>query len=245
MGAAARTIAAATLAAVACAFAVLALAAAPAGAFRTPDADELAEMAGAAGPPVEPRCVTARISTVDPRWGALTAKGGDGCTRPPFVWVLRRPDPAEPGARWSELRQDVRFGVCATDLPGIPDAAGVDLGVCAAASKQVHVPAGKKLAVRPRRLSWGAAVTVTGIRWSRWGGARAVGRGTFVYTDRYGPGWRAPVTVTLSGIDHCGSRRTYLTKQLAAVNPRDRARVRAYAGRWHERCPHAIGSTGG
>lgn len=216
---------------------LLALAASPAAAFRTPDAEELAAMAGAAGPPVEPRCVTARISTVDPRWGALSAKRGEGCTSPPFVWVLRRPDPGEPGSRWSELRQDVRFGVCATGLPGIPVAVGTDLGVCTAASKELFVPVGRRLAIRPRRLPWGVAASVTGIRWSRWGGARAVGRGTFRYADPYGPVRRVAVTVTLSAIDTCGSRRTYLAKQLTAVAGRDRATVRAYTGRWFQRCP--------
>lgn len=238
----ARTIAAAALAAVVTAVAALALAAAPAVAFRTPGAEELELMAGAAGPPVEPRCVVARISTVDPRWGALTArKGLDGCPQAPFAWVLRRSDPAEPGSRWAEFRQDVRFGLCARDLPGIPDAVGADLGVCTAASKELYVPERKRLAIRPRKLSWGVAVSVTGIRWSRWGGARAIGRGTFVYSDPYGPGWRLPVTVTLSGIDQCGGRRAYMAKQLRAVDPRLQSRVRAYAGRWFLDCPHAIG----
>lgn len=242
MGGARITVARA-VAAFALVVAAIALAAAPAGAFRTPSADELELMAGAAGPPVEPRCVTGRISTVDPRWGALLAKNDlDGCPQAPFTWVLRRSDPDAPGSRWGELRQDVRFGLCSTDLPGIPDAAGVDLRVCAPASRQLHVPAAKGLAVRPRRLPWGAAASVTGIRWSRWGGERAAGRGTFVYADPYGPGWRVAVTVTLTEVDQCGSKRTYLVKQLKAVDPRLQSRVRAYAGRWFLRCPDPAGA---
>lgn len=115
--------------------AAAALAAQPAAAWRTPSPAELEELAGATGPPTDPACVSGRISTVDGRFGALFASAGDGCSTLRTVWVLERPEPGTPGGRWSELGQGLRFGVCQRDLPGILDAAGVDLGVCAPASR--------------------------------------------------------------------------------------------------------------
>lgn len=240
MGAGVRTGTRAAFAAFACALAAAGAAAAPAAAFRTPSPAELEEMAGATGPPSEPACVTGRISTVDDRWGALVSKQGGDCPAIDRTWVLQRPEPGTPGGRWSELRQGIRFGVCASDLPGIPDAAGVDLGVCAPPSRRAFTPVGRAFAFKPRRLPYGAGATVTAISWSRWGGARAVGRGTFVYADRYGGGFRVPVTVTLSALDLCGSNRTYLAKQVTAVRAQDQAAVRSYKGRWFLQCPGAI-----
>ncbi|HST40092.1 MAG TPA: hypothetical protein VLK58_11310 [Conexibacter sp.] len=216
--------------------ATFALAAAPATAHRAPTPEELTEMAGATGPPTEPDCVSGRISTVDVRWGALVAKHAPGCPRIERTWVLERDAPGTPGGRWRELRQGIRFGVCARDLPGIPDAVGVDLGVCAPPSRRVYGPSGDRLAFKPARLRYSRNATITGLRWSEWGGRTARGRGTFDYRDRYGS-VRADVTVTLSGIDLCGSDRVYLSAQLTGVTPADRDAVRAYSGRWYRQCP--------
>ncbi|MBB4665040.1 hypothetical protein [Conexibacter arvalis] len=241
MGAGVRTGAVAAFAAAALALATLA---APAAADRAPDRAELEEMAGAAGPPVDPDCVEGRISTVDARWGALFAKGGEGCQRPPYVWVLRRPEPGTPGGRWSEVGQGARFGVCARELRRIPDAAGLDLDVCAPPSRRAFAPSGRRFAFKPRTLPWGASARVAGLRWSRWGGAKAVGRGTFVYADRHGDGFRAPVVVTLSALGLCGSDRTYLAKELRAVRTADAAAVRPYKARWFVQCPGVISTPG-
>jgi hypothetical protein len=226
------------------ALALTAVAATPATAARVPDAAELEELAGATGPPTDPACVTGKVSTVDERWGALFAKRGGDCPDVERVWVLRRPPPGTPGGRWSELRQAVRFGVCRGELPGLPDAVGVDLGVCAPPSRRVYAPVGGGFGFKPRRLPWGASAHVTGLRWSRWNGAAAVGRGTFVYDDRYGDGFRVQVTVTLSKIALCGSNRTYLAKQLVAVRPQDAAAVRPYKARWFVQCPGVISTPG-
>jgi hypothetical protein len=216
---------------------LLALTAAPAAAHRPPTAAELTEMAGATGPPTEPACVRGRISTVDLRWGALFATVAPGCPSIDRTWVLERDAPGTPGGRWRELRQGVRFGVCARDLPGIPDAAGVDLGVCAPPSRRVHAPSGERLAFKPRRLRYSRNASITGLRWSSWGGKTATGRGTFDYRDPYGGDFTATVTVTLSGIDLCGSDRVYLSARLTGVTAADRDAVRAYSGRWYRQCP--------
>lgn len=215
--------------------------AAPASANRAPTPEELTELAGATGPPSDPACVRALVSTVDERWGAVFARGGGDCPELERTWVLQRDAPGTPGNRWRELRQAVRFGVCAQDLPGIPDAVGVDLGVCAPASRRVYAPAGTRFAFKPSRLPYSRNATVTGLRWPSWGGKTATGRGTLVYRDVYG-GYRVPVTVTLSAIDLCGSNRTYLTKRLTAVRPQDRAEVAAYSARWFVQCPGVTSS---
>lgn len=214
----------------------LATAAGPVAAHRTPTPQELIELAGATGPPTEPACVTGRISTVDVRWGALFAKVADGCPRIDRTWVLERELPGTPGGRWHELRQGVRFGVCAQDLPGIPDAAGVDLGVCAPPSRRAYAPTGERLAFKPARLRYSRNATIVGLRWSRWGGPTASGSGTFVYRDRFG-GLRAAVSVRLFALDVCGSDRTYLGAQLTGVSATDRDAVGAYSGRWFRQCP--------
>ncbi|HEY4278162.1 MAG TPA: hypothetical protein VGM91_08090 [Conexibacter sp.] len=222
---------------------VLALAG-PAAAHRVPSADELTAMAGATGPPTDPACVRGLISTLDVRWGALFATHGNGCPSIDRTWVLRRTAPDTPGSRWGELRQGISFGVCASDLPGIPNKVGVDLGVCAPPSRRVYAPSGNGFAFKPARLPYGQSASVTGLRWSSWNGPRAHGSGTFVYHDRYGAGFRVAVTVTLSAIDDCGSNRTYLAKQLTAARPQDRSFVRAYAARWFLQCPGVIGVPG-
>jgi hypothetical protein len=162
--------------------------------------------------------------------------GSRGCPRIERTWVLRRETPGTPGGRWHELRQGIRFGVCAEDLPGIPDAAGADLGVCAPPSRRVYAPSGEQLAFKPRRLRYSRNATIAGLRWSRWGSPTASGRGTFAYRDRFG-GFDVAVTVTLFAIELCGSDRTYLGAQRAAVRAQDRAAVRAYSGRWFRQCP--------
>lgn len=226
---------AATLVA-ALASAALVLLASPAAAWRTPSPEELAALAGATGPPSEPACVSGRISTVDDRWGAVFARADGDCPDIERIWVLQRSAPGTPGSRWRELRQSIRFGVCAQDLPGIPDAVGADLGVCEAPSRRVHVPAGERLAFKPRTLPYSRNASVTGVRWTSWGGSTATGRGTFVYRDAYG-GYRVGVTVTLSAIDVCGSRRTYLAKRVTAIRAQDRDEVQSYSGRWPVQCP--------
>lgn len=210
--------------------------AAPAQAWRTPTQEELVALAGATGPPSDPACVSGRISTVDDRWGAVFARADGDCPDIERIWVLQRTAPGTPGSRWRELRQGLRFGVCAQDLPGIPDAAGADLGVCTAPSRRVYVPAGRGLAFKPSTLPYSRNASVTGVRWTSWGGATATGRGTFVYRDAYG-GFRVGVTVTLAAIDLCGSRRTYLVKRVAALRPQDRDEVQSYSGRWPIQCP--------
>lgn len=193
-------------------------------------------MAGATGPPTEPACVDGRISTIDVRWGALFAKAGPGCPKIDRTWVLQREAPGTPGGRWHELRQGIRFGVCSVDLPGIPDAAGVDLGVCAPPSRRVFVPTGERFAFKPRRLRYSRNATIDGLRWSSWGERTASGRGTFTYRDRFGS-FSAAVNVTLSAIDLCGSNRTYLGAQLRGVSAADRDAVGAYSARWFRQCP--------
>lgn len=213
----------------------------PVAAHRAPTPGELAEMAGATGPPTDPACVTGRISTVDIRWGALVAADGPGCPKIERTWVLRRERPGTPGGRWHELRQGLRFGVCSHDLPGIPNAAGVDLGVCAPPSRRVYAPSGERLAFKPARLRYSRNATIDGLRWTRWGEATAAGRGTFAYRDRFG-GFRVAVIVRLSEMDLCGSDRTYLGAQLTAARPQDAAAVRAYSGRWFRQCPGVTGN---
>lgn len=220
----------------------LGLLATPASAERAPTPEELTELAGATGPPSEPACVRGRISTVDERWAALFATSDGGCPRIERIWVLRRDAPGTPGNRWRELRQGIRFGVCARDLPGIPDAVGRDLGVCDAPSRRVFVPAGERFAFKPRTLPYGRSGSVGGLRWTSWGGRTATGRGTFAYRDGQGGGYRVRAVVTLSGIDLCGSRRTYLVKRLAAARPQDRAAVQAYGGVWPVQCPGVTSS---
>jgi hypothetical protein len=222
---------------------VLALAA-PALAHRVPSAEELTAMAGATGPPTDPACARGLISTLDDRWGALFATHSAGCPKIDRTWVLSRTEPGTPGSHWAELRQGVGFGVCARDLPGIPDKVGLDLGVCAPPSRRVYAPSGRGFAFKPRTLPYGNSASVTGLRWTRWGGRRARGTGTFVYHDRYGQGFRVGVVVTLSAIDLCGSNRTYLAKQLTAARPREQPFVRAYAGRWFLQCPGVISVPG-
>ncbi len=214
----------------------------PASAHRAPTPEELVELAGATGPPSEPACVRGLISTVDLRWAALFATHGRGCPEIDRTWVLQRDLPGTPGNRWRELRQGIRFGVCGRDLPGIPDKAGVDLGVCAPPSRRVYVPTGAKLAFKPARLRYSRAVTIEGVRWSRWGGARASGRGTFLFRDPYGGNMRAQVIVTLFAIDLCGSDRAYLGAQLAPARPRDAGAIGAYRGRWFRQCPSVTGN---
>jgi hypothetical protein len=213
----------------------------PARAHRAPTHEELVELAGATGPPSEPACVRGRISTVDLRWAALFSTRGRDCPAIDRIWVLQREAPGTPGNRWRELRQGIRFGVCARDLPGIPDAVGVDLGVCAPPSRRVYVPTGAKLAFKPARFRYSRAATLEGVRWSRWGGPRATGRGTFVYRDPYST-MRARVIVTLFALDLCGSDRVYLGAQLAPARPQDAAAIGSYRGRFYRQCPGVTGN---
>lgn len=175
------------------------------------------------------------------RWGALFATHGRGCPEIDRIWVLQRDRPGTPGNRWRELRQGIRFGVCSRDLPGIPDRVGVDLGVCAPPSRRVYLPSGAKLAFKPARFRYSRASSIEGVRWTGWGGARATGRGTFVYRDRYGT-MRARVIVTLFAIDLCGSDRTYLGSQLAPARPQDAAAIGSYRGRFYRQCPGVTGN---
>ncbi|MDO8186981.1 hypothetical protein Q5424_20415 [Conexibacter sp. JD483] len=214
----------------------------PAAAHRVPTREELEELAGATGPPSDPACVRGLISTVDVRWGAVFATHARGCPEIDRTWVLQRDTPGTPGNRWRELRQGIRFGVCSRDLPGIPDKVGLDLGVCAPPSRRVYVPAGSTLAFKPARLRYSRSATIENVRWSRWNGARASGRGTFVYRDPYGPALRAQVIVTLFAIDLCGSDRTYLGAQLAPARPQDASAIGAYRGRWYRQCPAVTGN---
>lgn len=230
------------LRALVCALAFASLVAQPASAHRAPTHDELVELAGSTGPPSEPACVRGRISTVDVRWAALFSTRGRACPEIDRIWVLQRDAPGTPGNRWRELRQGIRFGVCARDLPGIPDRVGVDLGVCAPPSRRVFVPTGTRLAFKPARLRYSRAATIEGVRWSRWGGPRATGRGTFVFRDPYGGDLRAQVIVTLFAIDLCGSDRAYLGAQLAPARPRDASAIGAYRGRWYRQCPGVTGN---
>lgn len=203
------------------ALAALVATAVPAAAARPASEAELAAMTeGFAYPELlaAPGCLIARISTVAPSWGTLAVpRDGDCDGFEGLVTTVVRRD-----GTWTHHRQRLFSdpAVACEDLR-MPGAVGFDLGLCSPAARDRLLPCVKPgsatvlLRRRPptcgdytqsRSANW----ELHDIRWTRWGGAEALGRATLppyrlqgpddpdrtvhvrAFGVRYSCGWRRP-----------------------------------------------------
>ena len=91
----------------------------------------------------------------------------------------------------------------------LPQAVSIDFRICSAPSRKVYVTRDGRLVYKPKVLPNGAHSGFFNLRWTGWGTANAVGRGTFLYEDR-NETYRLPARITLSQRRPCeDNKRTY------------------------------------
>ena len=231
-----RTMLRRSLAAAAVAVAASLLLATGAAASRGATPEEQADIGASLG--IEPACLTAVVSTAQDGWAKVKVTNAAGCPQGDGIGIVYSGTNG-----WSLIYQgaDDATGSCG-DVTDVPAAVAADLGACkaptvAGPSTRVYVPRGTRLVSRPGRLDHGAHSLLTGLRWSRWGGASATARGTLDYADRT-TRFRAPVHVRVSRIATCGTRRAYLRRTITFDRAADRRRWgRALGGRTDLTCP--------
>ncbi|HWT22398.1 MAG TPA: hypothetical protein VN213_02720 [Solirubrobacteraceae bacterium] len=204
------------LAAMLIAIAALLAASAPADASRRATDAETLEMAEATG--FRPECFFAHISTIDDAWALGTEVGIGSCQRGiGNGYIVMYRDPAEPRV-WEEVLQasDGHDIVC--DDYGIPLDVARDLSpmvpICVrqpprpAVVVLVQTRSGLLLRERPRSMAVGAKGAITRMRWRRWGGPVAVGRGHYTIAGFAGEpdtGFSGTVTIRFSRPRTCRS----------------------------------------
>ena len=179
---------------------VLAVVATSAPASRPASSQEAAEVAAAAKS--DPQCVTVRISTQDESYAELYSAQNPDCTDADGAEVLHRGS----GGAWTVAYANSGQVGCPKELP---QAVAIDFKICSAPSKKVYVARDGRLVYKPKVLPNGAHSAFINLRWSGWGTATAVGRGTMDYQDAYEK-FRVRVRVTLTARRVCGdNKRTY------------------------------------
>lgn len=113
----------------------------------------------------------------------------------------------------------------------------IGAGASTASADRVYAASFTRFLYKPAKLPIGAHGFVEGIRWGRWGGRTATGRGTFDYADATLQ-FRAPVRVVLSQRKRCGGKRAYLGQRLLPVRRSDARRLRAFGRLWTGVCPN-------
>jgi len=164
-------------------------------------------------------CISANVSTVDPRWAA--ASGGYTDCPPMPESALRRDD----AGTWIVRLQSENFNdPC--PLAGVPPRVAADLWLCETREQRMmflpclaHFSANYPI-LRPRpracntstyERSNAESVNLGRIRWKRWGGA--VARGVGVSRGFHSPPGSVPVKISASDRwPSCDARRWYYRK---------------------------------
>ena len=181
------------------------------------------EAAVAAGAGIDRRCLRIAVSYADPEsgWARADPTRATGCPPLDPQLVLRDRYATRRGYRIVFAGRLTR-PECPATSGRMPPVVAMDLKLCRHRLRHVYFPmpvrnGEKRPTVRPRAISLGFR-RLDRIRWRRWGGRAATGRGSYILGRR-----TVPVRVRLSGRRECrGVIRVYVSLQVIAVRARDR-----------------------